>query len=87
MSVATREGIKGGRPILRGSKLSVVQMMELIENGVSPEEVAESYSGVDSAEQVRGALEWVECNPDHVRMLREQRNESKQRLTEQAKTY
>jgi len=84
-AVTQRKGIKGERPVLRGSKLSVAQVVELIEDGLTHEEVAESYSGIDSADQVRNALRWIENNGEYnISDLREQRKEAKQRLVEQA---
>lgn len=92
MSVTTpvtqRKGVKGERPILTGSKLSVVQVVELIEDGLTHEEVAESYPGIDSADQVRKSLRWIKNSEEYnVSDLREERKEAGRRLAEQAETY
>lgn len=87
MVVTCREGVKNGRPVLEGSKLSVVQLTELIDDGVPPEDVADSYPGVDSVEHVEQSLKWIENNSDRVERLRRRRERSKDLLAEQAQSY
>lgn len=81
--VSRREGVKSGRPTVRGSKVSVVQLLELVEDGgLSPSEVAAEYTDIDSVEVVNEALGWADDHPEEVTRLREQREAAKRRLRE-----
>lgn len=89
MSVATdrvsrRRGVKGGRPTIRESKVSVIQALDLADAGLSPEHIAEEFHDVPSAEAVRDALDWADDNPDEIVRLRERRSVARERLDEVA---
>lgn len=79
--VSRREGVKSGRPTVRGSKVSVVQLLELTEDaGLTPAEVAGEYTDIDSIEVVEEALSWADDHPEEVARLRRQREAAKRRL-------
>lgn len=79
--VSRRDGVKSGRPTVRDSKVSVLQVLDLVrEAEFSPEEVADRYHDVPSAEAVRDALEWADENPEEVTQLRERRSDARDRL-------
>ncbi|MFB6175635.1 MAG: DUF433 domain-containing protein [Halobaculum sp.] len=81
--VSRREGVKSGRPTVRGSKVSVVQLLELTEDaGLTPAEIAAEYTDIDSVEVVREALSWADDHPEEVARLRRQRETAKDRLRE-----
>lgn len=72
--VSRRDHVKGGRPTVRDSKLSVVQLVRLVrETGLTPREVVDRYPDVDDVDAVRDALAWAEENQRRVEQLREQR--------------
>ena len=85
-AITRRDGVKGGRPVLTGSKLSVAQLAELREGGVSLGEIADAYPGIDGREQVEQAVAWMDEHPETVARLVEDRAAAKARLSDLAKT-
>lgn len=76
MSIVKREGVKGGRPIIEGTKLTVPHVHELVhEQDVSPEEIVEIYYGVD-VEAVHEALDYYESHPDEMARFEKERQEA-----------
>lgn len=82
--VSRYEGIKGGRPVVTGTKLSVLQVVDLVEEGLTPEEIAEQYPDVDSADMIQGAIDWADNHPEQIERLRERREAALQQLQEDA---
>jgi len=82
--VSRREGVKSGRPTVRDSKVTVLQVVELADEGLSPERIAEEFYEIPSTAAVRDAIEWAEENPDRVSELRQRRADADERLREVA---
>lgn len=87
-TVTTKQGVKGNRPILEGTKLSVAQILELVnEAGLQPEQMAERYPDIKSGKSVEEVLRWARDHPDRVSELRKQRERSRREFTEDAVVY
>lgn len=82
--VSRREGVKSGRPTVRDSKVTVLQVVDLAEEGLSPERIAEEFYDIPSTAAVRDAIEWAEDNPGKVLQLRQRRANADERLREVA---
>ena len=54
--LATDSRVCGGRLIVKGSRVLVSDVLELVRAGHSPEAVARQYRGIISAEAVREAV-------------------------------
>lgn len=79
--VSRRDGVKSGRPTVRESKVSVLQVLDLVRCAeLSPEQVANRYQDVPSEKAVRDALEWADENPEAVARLRARRSEARNHL-------
>ena len=89
MSVVTRRaGVKGGRPVLRGTKLSVLQVAVLVyDHGLSPEEIVEMYVGVDDVEMVYEALEYYEKHWEEMERIEDERESAVEQLESRAINY
>jgi uncharacterized protein (DUF433 family) len=85
--VTSSRGIKGGRPVISGTKISVIQVLELVEGGLTPEQIAEDYEDIRSPEAVRCALKWADEHPERVDELRAQRERAKESVSEEADVY
>lgn len=86
--ITRREGVKGGRPILEGTKLSVLQVVELVrEHEMMPGEIVAAYPNVDDVELVHAALRYYDENPEEMARLAEEREHAKNRILEQAIVY
>lgn len=74
--ITRRKGIKSGRPILVGSKLSVLQVHQLVRiDGISPNKIVKCYTGVTDTDQIEQALVWADKHPDEMDRLRKKRAE------------
>jgi|GEM_PF-2171553 len=82
--VSRREGVKSGRPTVRDSKVTVLQVVDLADEGLSPERIAEEFHDIPSTVAVRDAIEWAEENPDRVSTLRQRRADADERLRDAA---
>lgn len=87
-TVTRKEGIKGGRPILEGTKLSVAQILELVnEVELQPDQIAERYPDIKSAGAVHEVLQWAEKHPDRAKELLNQRKQSRREFAEDVVVY
>ena len=79
--VTRQEGVKGGRPILRGTKLTVTHVYSLVhDHDISPEEIVAMYSGVDDVDVVNEALDYYESHPDEMEQLEKERESAVSQL-------
>jgi uncharacterized protein (DUF433 family) len=86
--VTRREGVKGGRPILQGTKLSVLQVAMLVrDHRVSPEEIVEMYSGVNDVEVVREVIKYYDDHLEEMEDYKRAREDSVERLKQRAINY
>lgn len=58
----------GGRPCIRGMRMRVKDLLDLLAAGVSPEEILRDYPYLEK-EDIQAALEFAAAQSDHV-MLR-----------------
>jgi uncharacterized protein (DUF433 family) len=58
----------GGRPCIRGMRMRVKDLLDLLAAGVSPEEILRDYPYLEK-EDIQAALEFASAQSDHV-MLR-----------------
>jgi uncharacterized protein (DUF433 family) len=81
--VSRRDGVKSGRPTVRDSKISVLQVLDLVRDGdVTPAMVAEQYPDVPSARAVEDALAWADDHPQEIARLRRERESARDDLSE-----
>jgi uncharacterized protein (DUF433 family) len=58
----------GGRPCIRGMRMRVKDLLDLLAAGVSPEDILRDYPYLEK-EDIQAALEFAAAQSDHV-MLR-----------------
>ena len=58
----------GGRPCIRGMRMRVKDLLDLLAAGVSPEDILRDYQYLEK-EDIQAALEFAAAQSDHV-MLR-----------------
>ncbi len=58
----------GGRPCIRGMRMRVKDLLDLLAAGVSPEEILRDYPYLEK-EDIQAVLEFAAAQSDHV-MLR-----------------
>ena len=56
--IIANPGILGGKPVIEGTRLSVEHVLGLLANGMSNEEIIESYP-ILSGESIRAALAYA----------------------------
>jgi uncharacterized protein (DUF433 family) len=56
--ITCTQGVLGGKPCVRGTRISVAFLLELIANGATPESIAATYEDVP-VEAVREALRYA----------------------------
>jgi uncharacterized protein (DUF433 family) len=44
--ITTSPGVLGGKPVIRGTRLSVEYILELLQSGETPAAICEEYAGV-----------------------------------------
>ena len=86
MTVVCEPNIKSGRPIVEGSKISVLQIYEMFEDGISPERIEMEFENI-SVEDVTSALEYVEKNLEKMEKIQERKSEAEEELTEIGEVY
>ena len=56
--ITCTQGVLGGKPCVRGTRISVEFLLELLANGATPEAIAENYEDVP-VEAVREAIRYA----------------------------
>lgn len=54
----------GGRPCIRGMRIRVIDVLDLLANGLSPEQVLEELPDLE-AEDIRACLRFASSRLDH----------------------
>ena len=54
----------GGRPCIRGMRIRVIDVLDLLSSGLSPQEVVEDLPDLE-LEDVRAALQYARSRLDH----------------------
>ena len=63
--ITVEEGKCGGRPCIRGFRLRVTDVLELLANDTSFEEILEDYPFLER-EDIRAAIEYAAHQADHT---------------------
>lgn len=63
--ITIEAGKCGGRPCIRGKRIRVSNILELLANGASFEEILEDYPFLES-EDISAALQYAARQTDHV---------------------
>lgn len=63
--ITVEPGKCGGRPCIRGLRIRVTDVLELLSNGASHEEILRDYPGLE-AEDILAVLEYAAHQTDHV---------------------
>ena len=63
--IVQSEGIRGGKPIVQGTRVGVHDIVGLIVNGATPDEVVRSFPGVTRA-QVYECLSYYEDHREEI---------------------
>lgn len=48
--ITTSPGVLGGKPVIRGTRLSVEYILELLQSGETPAAICEEYRGLEPAD-------------------------------------
>ena len=67
--VVSEPGIRGGEPVLRGTRIPVHMLAELVKQGASAEELLEDYPSLDR-ERLEAGLTYAEAYPKRGRPQR-----------------
>ena len=63
--ITVEEGKSGGRPCIRGYRIRVSDILELLANGASFDEILADYSFLEQ-EDIYAAIEYAARQADHV---------------------
>ena len=63
--ITMEDGKCGGRPCVRGTRMRVVDILELLSAGASVEEILSDYPGLDR-DDVLASLEYAARQTDHL---------------------
>jgi uncharacterized protein (DUF433 family) len=63
--ITIEEGKCGGRPCIRGLRMRVVDVLELISSGAAFEEILEDYPTLER-EDILAAVEYAARQTDHI---------------------
>jgi uncharacterized protein (DUF433 family) len=61
-------GVCGGRPVIKGTRVRVTDVLEMLAGGASAAEIAEDFPYV-SEDDVRAALAYAAAQADHAVVL------------------
>ena len=61
-------GVCGGRPVIKGTRVRVTDVLEMLAGGASAAEIAEDFPYV-SEDDVRAALAYAAAQVDHAVVL------------------
>ncbi len=62
--VVTIEGVRGGRPIIAGSRITVAEVLEMFGAGMTEADIVEAFPSL-STEDIRAALAYAASEFDH----------------------
>jgi uncharacterized protein (DUF433 family) len=63
--ITVEEGKCGGRPCIRGQRIRVTDVLELLANGASHDEILADYSFLEG-EDIYAAIEYAAHQADHT---------------------
>ena len=62
--IVTIEGVRGGRPTIAGSRITVAEVLEMFGAGMTEADILEAFPNI-TAEDVRAALAYAAREFDH----------------------
>jgi uncharacterized protein (DUF433 family) len=62
--IITLPGVRGGRPIIQGTRITVAEVLEMFAAGMTEADILEAFPKL-TAEGVRAALAYAATNFDH----------------------
>lgn len=86
MSVTRNPNIKNGRPIIQGSKISVLQILEMYEDDVDISRISSEFKDI-SLDDVVSALEYAEENSGDIQNMRDKSEEAKSKIEDIGSVY
>lgn len=63
--ITVDEGVCGGRPCIRGQRIRVTDILELLANGASFDEILADYAFLER-EDILAAIEYAAHQADHI---------------------
>lgn len=79
--IVKTDGVLGGKPRLRDHRISVLDIVEMLETGHSPDEIAESLN--IATEEVEAATQYYRTHPREIAEQARRREELYEELIEQ----
>lgn len=84
-AVTRRNGIKGGRPVLRGTKLTVPHVARLVyDHKIPRKEIMKIYTNVEDVGMVNAALDYYNVHKEEMEQLEKERDSAVSRLEHRA---
>jgi uncharacterized protein (DUF433 family) len=62
--IVTMEGVRGGRPIIAGSRITVAEVLEMLGAGMSEADIIEAFPNL-APEDIRAALAYAAHEFNH----------------------
>ena len=62
--IAIIKGVRGGRPVIAGTRITVSEILEMLGSGMSEPDIIESFPNL-SPEDIRAALAYAARELDH----------------------
>jgi uncharacterized protein (DUF433 family) len=81
--IERRSGIRGGRPVVAGTSVSVHRIAGLYKLGLSPEEIAENFGHLSLA-QVHAAIAYYHSNREEIEAYLREEDAAETRLRERS---
>ena len=66
--ITTEPGKCGGKPCIRGMRIRVVDVLELLANNISPEQILADYPDLEP-EDIQASLVFAARRADHARLV------------------
>jgi uncharacterized protein (DUF433 family) len=66
--ITTEPGKYGGKPCIRGMRIRVVDVLELLANNISPEQILADYPDLEP-EDIQASLVFAARRVDHARLV------------------
>lgn len=62
--IAIIKGVRGGRPVIAGTRITVSEVLEMLGSGMSEADIIEAFPGLSPAD-IRAALAYAAREFDH----------------------
>lgn len=85
--IISNNNIKNGRPIIKGSKISVLQIKEMvIDSNISIDTIVYEYNNL-TRDKVKSALQYIDNNPNKINELEMNKEQERQELNNKDNIY